>query len=170
MKKVNKKTKSSLTIFARAVLYLVALAALSVCFILLPELAREEATGKPNPEVVYTFLACAYILAVPFFIALYQTHKLLGYVDKNKAFSVKSINTLRKTKICALTFTILFFTFAASGIAFIKITNPNEDMAGFGPITLVFTLVSATMTVFLALLQKVLTIATQMKVENDQIV
>ena len=169
MKKSINNSKG-LIIFARVVVYLVALAAMSVCFVLLPELAREEISGKPHPEVVYTFLACAYILTVPFFIALYQTHKLLGYVDKNKAFSTESIKTLRKIKICALVFTILFVTFAATGIGFIKITTPNEDMAGFGPIAFAFTLVSTIVTVFLALLQKLLTDATQMKTENDLIV
>lgn len=167
MKKINKRTRSGLTIFARAVLYLVALTALSVCFILFPELAREEIAGKPHPEIVYTFLACAYILAVPFFIALYETNRLLGYVDKNKAFSVESIKTLSKIKICALVFTILFFTFASTGIGLIKIMTPDEDMAGFGPITFAFTLVSTIVTVFLALLQRILTDATQMQTEND---
>src|SRR3989338_2104972 len=47
------------------------------------------------------FLAYAYIGSIPFFVALYQAIKVLGYVRQNKTFSQVVVNALRTIKYCA---------------------------------------------------------------------
>ncbi len=49
------------------------------------------------------FLAYAYMASTPFFIALFQAFRLLGYAGKNKAFSYEGIRALRILKVCAVT-------------------------------------------------------------------
>src|SRR6266567_836764 len=48
------------------------------------------------------FLAYAYIASIPFFVALYQTFKLLGYAGQNKVFSRAAVKALRTIKYCAI--------------------------------------------------------------------
>src|SRR6266481_3429765 len=53
------------------------------------------------------FLAYIYLAFVPFFVALYQAFKLLGYARRNEIFSHHSVRALRIIKYCAMT-TALF--------------------------------------------------------------
>ena len=48
------------------------------------------------------FIAYAYIGSIPFFVALYQAFKLLGYIRRNEIFSQRSVRALRTIKYCAL--------------------------------------------------------------------
>lgn len=163
--------KRGSTTFARAVVYLVGIAALSVCFILLPELVREEGVGKPlNLYLTIAFFAGAYTLAVPFFVALQQTLKLLQYIDKNKAFSPQSIRALRNIKTCAIVFSILLVAAEIFGISLAKIADPREDVTPFITIGFMLTFVSSIIAVFVAVLQKLWTDAVALKSENDLIV
>src|SRR3954464_12938170 len=47
------------------------------------------------------FIAYAYIGSIPFFVALYQAFRLLGYVRRNETFSERSVRALRIIKYCA---------------------------------------------------------------------
>ena len=47
------------------------------------------------------FLAYAYIGSIPFFVALYQAFKVLGYIGENKTFSQATVKALRAIKFCA---------------------------------------------------------------------
>jgi hypothetical protein len=163
--------KKEITTFARGILYLVVLAALAVCFVLLPELAREEAVGKEmNPYMTYLFFAIAYIIATPFFIALYQTHKLLKYIDKKKAFSVESIKTLRTIKMCAIAFGIFVVLSVIAGLSIAKHVDPTEEVTFIVTIGFLLTLVASILAIFVAVLQKLLGDAVALKSENDLIV
>ncbi len=159
------------TTFARAVVYVFGAAALAVCFILLPELAREEGVGKPfNPYLTYGFFTTAYILATPFFIALYQIHKLLGYIDKNKTFSQQSIRALQNVKWCAILFSIMVMVATISWISILRSMDPTEDMPPFFMLGFILMSISIIIAVFVAVLQKLVADAIEMKSENDLIV
>ncbi len=54
-----------------------------------------------NTEFVPIFITM-YISVIPFLFAVYQTIKLLNYVDKNKAFSNDSVNALKHIKYCSI--------------------------------------------------------------------
>jgi hypothetical protein len=160
--------KKSVTTFAKGVVYLMTIAALVVCFILVPELAREESVGKS--DVTISFLSITYLLATPFFIALYNAHKLLNLIDRNKIFSVQSIKALQNIKICAIVFSILVVILVLIGIIWIKITGAHEDPPPFPMLGFVLTFVSSVIAVFVTLLQKLLADAVALKSENDLIV
>ena len=72
------------------------------------------------------FLAYAYMASVPFFVALYQAFKVLGYAGQNKVFSQASVKALRAIKFCALA--IIGFVVAGENI-FILFNN-SDDRAG----------------------------------------
>src|SRR3954467_7443302 len=60
------------------------------------------------------FLAYAYIGSIPFFVALYQAFKVLGYVRQNKTFSQATVKALGTIKYCA----IAIIGFVAAGVIF----------------------------------------------------
>lgn len=71
------------------------------------------------------FLTYAYIASIPFFVALYQALKVLGYAGQNKVFSPEVVKAMRTIKYCA----ILIIAFAAVGGIFIMM-NTSDDRAG----------------------------------------
>jgi len=159
------------TLFAKIVVILITIAALTLCLILLPELAREEMVGKPkSADITLPFLTTAYILATPFFIALFQSFKLLQLIDKNKAFSEESIKVLRNIKMCAIIFSVLIFITFIGGGMLLRFMNPEEDAPPFFMFGLVLTFISIVFAVFVAVLQKLLADAVALKSENDLII
>src|SRR6266581_6863700 len=61
------------------------------------------------------FLAYAYVASIPFFVALYQAFKVLGYAGQNKVFSQEAVKALRTLKYCA----IAIIGFVAVSVIFI---------------------------------------------------
>src|SRR6185436_12676917 len=53
------------------------------------------------------FILYGYAASIAFFVALYKTFKLLGYIRQNRLFSLNSIRTLRGIKYCAIILSIL---------------------------------------------------------------
>ncbi|OGM27030.1 hypothetical protein A3E13_02975 [Candidatus Woesebacteria bacterium RIFCSPHIGHO2_12_FULL_40_20] len=114
---------------------------------------------------VYTdpFIIYGYIGSIPFFVALYQALKLLGYVDKNKIFSQDAIKTVRNIKYCALA----IIGFLVMAIFYIRLMAHGDDPAGptmVGFVAIFASLVIATAT---AIFQKLLQNAVNIKSEND---
>ena len=98
------KRKQGSTIFLKVVIFLIGIAVLAVCIFGLPGVASRDAAAHPETAYLqYPFLVYAYVLCIPFYVALYQAFKLLTYIDKNKAFSELSVRALRYIKYCAIT-------------------------------------------------------------------
>ena len=83
--------KQGSTMFLRGVVWLIGLVVLALCIIALPIGIRGDEGGDGYGPIFWGM----YATAVPFFIALYQTLRLLHYIDTNKAFSVLSIKALK---------------------------------------------------------------------------
>lgn len=150
--------KRSSTIFLRAVVVLIALIVLGLCLFVLPAGISSDAT-----EMYHPILWGMYATAIPFFIALHQTLKLLGYIDKTKAFSQVSVKTLKTIKYCALAISGLY----AVGLPYIFFVADKDDAPGAVLIGLVFTLGSLVVAVFAAVLERLLQNAINIKSEND---
>ena len=94
--------KRSSTIFLQIVIVLIGIAALAL---LLWEPHVEGVNKNATHFEIYfkdPFLALVYAGSIPFFIALYQAFKVLGYVGRNKVFSPEVVKALRTIKYCAL--------------------------------------------------------------------
>ena len=104
-----------------------------------------------------------YVAAVPFYIALYQTFKLLSYIDKNKAFSMLSVKALNTIKYCG--FAIAGW-FALSSPYTMHVAQ-KDDAPGIFAIALVLIGASFAVGIFAAVLQKLLKDAIAIKKEND---
>src|SRR5215213_5245672 len=89
-------------LFLKAVLVLIGIGALAL---MLWEPHLEGRNAHATPFEIYfkdPFLAYAYIASIPFFAALYQAFKVLGYARQNRAFSQAAVSALRTIKLCAM--------------------------------------------------------------------
>ena len=108
------------------------------------------------------FCAYAYIASIPFFVALYQAFKVLGYTGRNKVLSQEAVKSLRTIKYCALA--MIGFV-AVSAIFMIGGDRDDRPAGVFMRILIAFpSIVVATAA---AMFERVLQNAVDMKSEND---
>ncbi len=142
------------TLFLKIVVILIGIPVLALCIFWLP--------GSAN-YLHYPVLIGVYTTAISFFFALYQTLKLLIYIDKNKAFSELSVTALKHIKYCAIIISILY-------AGFIPLVIPiadADDAPGLVGIPIIIIFASMVVAVFAAVLQKILKNAVDIKAEND---
>src|SRR5690242_2233257 len=95
--------KRSSTIFLQFVVVLIGIGALAF---LLWEPHVEGRNAHATVFEIYfkdPFLAFVYSASIPFFLALYQAFKVLGYAGEGKVFSPPAVKALRTIKYCAIT-------------------------------------------------------------------
>jgi hypothetical protein len=146
------------TLFLRGVIFVIAAVMLALCVIAVPLGIMHDETGYYRP-----ILAGLYVPAVPFFFALYQALKLLGFIDKDRAFSKGSVMTLKNIKYCAITISAMF----AAGMPFIFIAADKDDAPGVVAVGLVIIFASMVIATFAAVLQKLVQHAVDIKSEHD---
>lgn len=150
--------KRGSTIFLKGAICLIGIAVLALCIFVLP-----RAIGSINVGGYDPILLGMYITAIPFFLALHQALKLLGYIDKNRAFSNLSVKALKNIKYCAGVISALFI----AGMPYIYYVAELDDAPGVILIGLVIIGASLVIAVFAAVLQKLLQNAVNIKSEND---
>ncbi|MDR1258548.1 MAG: DUF2975 domain-containing protein [Tannerellaceae bacterium] len=151
------------TIFLQTVIVLIGI----VVFVILIRLPLTEGRAA-NLDLfsIYSdpFVLYGYAASIAFFVALYKTFKLLGYIGQNKIFSSNSVKTLKSIKYCAIVLSILI---VAAGL-YIRIShNKDDDPAGFLAICIATAFVSIVVVTAAAIFGKILQNAIDMKSEND---
>ena len=145
------------TLFLRFAIIVIGLITLAICGITFSELIQNR-TGEYAP-----ILIGAYVSAIPFFIALYQSMKLLGYIDKNKPFSAGSVKALKTIKYAALIFGLIY----TLGLPYIYFAADNDDAPGVIVIGLFLAGGGFVIATFAAVAQKLFQNAVDIKSEND---
>ncbi len=112
-----------------------------------------------DPFIMYGFAS-----SIAFFVALYKAFELLGYIGQNKLFSPDSIRALRSIKYCAIILSILI---VAAGLYIRIFHNKEDDPAGFLAMCIITTFISIVVATAMAVLEKILQNAIDMKSEND---
>ena len=154
--------KKGSTLFLKTVILLIVIGALAG-LIWFPQ--TEGRATNLDLISIYTdpFIIYGYIASIPFFVALYQVFKLLGYVDGNKVFSQSSVNAVKNIKYCA----IAFSGFILLGILYIRLFVHGDDPAGPIALGIVTTFVSIVIATAAAVFERLLQNAVDMKSEND---
>jgi len=150
------------SLFLRAVLVLVGIGALAL---LLWEPHLEGRNAHATLFAIYfkdPFLAYVYIGSIPFFVGLYQGFKVLGYAGRNDEFSPSAVRSLRTIKYCA----IALVGFVAGAEVFIML-HKSDDRAGGVFIGVLITFASIVVATTMALLERALKNAVELKSEND---
>jgi hypothetical protein len=152
------------THFLRIVVFMMGAIAVLLSYLILPEINAGWAQAYPDvADWKYPFLILLTTTTVPFFIALYQTLRLLKYIDQQKAFSELSVKALKNITLCAIAFSVLY----AASLPFIYRVADNVDAPGLIVIGLFMCFAPLVIAVFAAVLQKLLQSAIDIKNEND---
>lgn len=152
------------TWFLKLAVIVLTLPVIGGCALALPHIWREATvSGGWVQASIQPIVIGMYVAAVPFFYALYQTFKLLGYIDQDEVFSLETVRALRHIKYSAVIITAVY----AMTLPFFYWFAERDDAPGFLLIGLVFVFASFVVAVFAELLQKLLRRAIDMKQEND---
>ncbi len=152
------------TLFLKLAVILMGIPVLALCIFLVPEIANFAAQLYPDMAYIkYLVFINLYATAIPFYFALYQAFKLLSFIDKNIAFSDLSVRALKNIKYCAITISILYVL----GMPLFYLMAEMDDAPGIILIGMVLIFASIVITVFAAVLQKLLQNAIEIKSEND---
>ena len=155
--------KRSSTIFLQIVIVLIGIGALAL-LLWEPRLEGRNAHAT-NFEIYFKdpFLALVYIGSIPFFVALYQAIKVLGYAGQNKIFSPAAVQALRNIKYCAIA--IIGFVLVEEII--IMLNHGNDDAAGGVFMGVLITFGSIVFATAAAMFEQILQNAVDIKSEND---
>ena len=108
------------------------------------------------------FILYVYLTFVPFFVALYQALKVLGYAGRNEVFSPAAVRALRRMKYCA----IAMIALVAASFLFMLSGDPEDRPAGiFMRILIGFPAVVVLAAA--AMFQRILQNAVDLKSEHD---
>lgn len=132
--------------------------ALGLYTILLPAGLLSDQTGFYRP-----ILWGLYAPAAPLFFALFQALKLLQCIDKNQAFSARSVAALKNIKHCAFTISALF----AVGMPYIFYAADRDDAPGVALIGFIVIGASFVIGAAAAVFQRLFQNAVDIKSEND---
>lgn len=113
--------------------------------------------------MLYPILIGIFISTIPFYFALYQSFRLLSYIDKKNAFSGLSIKALKNIKYCALIISTLYVVM----MPFFYLLAEKDDAPGLIIIGIVPIFASLVVAVFAAVLHQLLKEAIEIKSEND---
>lgn len=154
--------KRGSTLFLKTTVVLMGLPVLAICIYGLFYLANNPA----NPDyahILYPIVVGVYVSVIPFFAALFQSFKLLSYIDRNQAFSMLSVKALKNIKRCALIIAGLYVVI----LPFVFFVAELDDAPGLIIVGMVPAFASLVIAVFAAVLQRLLQEAILIKSEND---
>jgi hypothetical protein len=118
--------KRNSTIFLQIVIVLIGISAFAL-LLWEPQIEGVNANAT-NFEIYFKdpFIALVYAGSIPFFIALYKTFKILGFIGEDKAFSQATVKALQTIKYCAIT----IIGFVAVEEFFILLNHGSDDPIG----------------------------------------
>jgi len=155
------RMKRGSTIFLQVLVVLLGIGALT--FLLWePHVEGVNAHATLFQMYFNAFVVFVYIASIPFFVALYQAFKVLGYVRQNQAFSQASVNALRTIKYCAMALIGL----VAVSVVFMVSADKDDRPAGLFMRILV-TFPSVVIATAAAMFERILQNAVDTKSEND---
>ncbi len=163
MKRGSTSIKSGSTLFLKFSILLIAVIVL-IALIHFPQTEGRAqnldlASIYLDPVIIYMYIA-----SIPFFAALYEFIKLLGYVDKNKVFSNEAIKAVRVIKYCALSIPVFIFL----GLVYIRLfASGGDDPAGPTGLGIIVSFIFVVFATGAAVFQRILQNAVDIKSEND---
>ncbi|WP_087974284.1 DUF2975 domain-containing protein [Oceanobacillus rekensis] len=156
--------KRGSTLFLKLAVFVIGAPVLAFCIFMIPSIAKNLSEGLAGWDyVIFGILIIMYISAIPFYTALYQAFKILGFIDKNKAFSELSVGALKKIKYCAITISCLYVVSLPLFFIFAQL----DDAPGVVLVGMMFVFAPMVIAVFAAVLQRLLNEAIHIKSEND---
>jgi len=154
--------KRSSTTFLKMALFIMGAPILALAvygiFYLVGNPANSEYASILYPPVVIMYLS-----VIPYCITLYQAFRILVLIDNNEGFSTISVEALNKIKYCALTISGLY----AVILPFVFLVAQKDDAPGLVIIGMIPVFAPLVISVFAAVLKRLLEEALDIKSENE---
>lgn len=154
----HSNNSQSSTVLLKFIIVLIGAPIAGLCIFVLPGALFSDSTGYYWPIV-----AGLYLTALPFFYALYQGFTLLGYIDKNQAFTAQSVHALKHIKYAATAITAIY----TLGMPYIYYAAQMDDAPGVVLIGCIIAFASFIIATASALFQRLFQNAVTIKNEND---
>ncbi len=152
------------TNFLRLVMAVMAGVAVLLFVLIVPGIFRGWNAEYPNATYVrIPFVFLLTLSAIIFFAVLYQAAKLLKYIDKNKTFSTLMTRALKNIKYLAAAMSTMHVLL----LPCVFVVADQEDAPGLVLMGMLFALAPLAISVFAALMQRLLQNAIDIKSEND---
>lgn len=154
--------KKGTTLFLKLAVIFMALPVLVLSIVGMVDLVRNPA----NPDyayMLYPIVAGIYLSSLPYYFALYQSFRLLSFIDNGKAFSELSVFALRKIKYCGIIISIIFMVI----LPFIYLVAELDDAPGLILVGMIPIFTAMVIGVFAAVLERLLKEAIDIKSLND---
>lgn len=154
--------KKGTTLFLKSAVIFMALPVLVLSIVGMVDLVRNPA----NPDyayMLYPIVAGIYISSLPYYFALYQSFRLVSFIDNGKAFSELSVFALRKIKYCGIVISIIFMVI----LPFIYLVAESDDAPGLILVGMIPIFTALVIGVFAAVLERLLKEAIDIKSLND---
>lgn len=148
--------------FLRAVLVLVGIGA--IAFLLWQPQVEGRNAHATQFEIYLKdpFLAFVYVGSDPFFVGLYHAFKVLGHAGRSGEFSLSNVRSLRTIRYCAIA---LVGSIAIAEA--IILSHRTDDHAGPVMLGVIIAFAAVVVATAMALLERALQNAVDMKSEND---
>lgn len=154
--------KKGTTLFLKLAVIFMALPVLVLSIVGMVDLVRNPA----NPDyayMLYPIVAGIYLSSLPYYFALYQSFRLLSFIDNGEAFSELSVFALRKIKYCGIIISIIFMVI----LPFIYLVAEADDAPGLILVGMIPIFTALVIGVFAAVLERLLKEAIDIKSLND---
>ncbi|NQD64834.1 DUF2975 domain-containing protein [Bacillus haikouensis] len=149
-------------VFLKSAIIILGLVVLCISIFGLPKIAAFPA--EANPEYAYLkwpVMLGLYITEIPFYLALYQSFKLVGFINQRIVFSEEVVRNLKLIKLNAWSITLLY----SAGAILLLTQNALHPGIAIAGIVIIFA--SVTISVFVSVLLEVLNHALELKSENN---
>lgn len=150
------------TLFLKIAVMVMAIPAFAFIIFGVPWLIKNP-VDPDYAHVLYPIVIGIFISVVPFLMVLYLAFKLLGYIDKEKAFTELSTVALRKIKYCAFIICLIYIAI----LPFVYLLAQIDDAPGLIIVGIVPAFASLVVAVFAAVLKRIFDEAIRIKEEND---
>lgn len=163
---MTKGVEKGSTWFLRLVISVMGLGALAICIFAVPSMGKGIVAEFPAIGMHWQYLIMfgLYATAIPYFNALYQTMKLLNYIDANNAFSELSVSALKKIKYSGIIMSIILIGLFEPLAFFIA---EADDAPGLIIFAMAAFCIPIAVAVFAAVLHRLMRNAIDMKSENE---
>src|SRR5690625_2304999 len=140
------------TMFLKIIVIAMGIPVLALCVYVLPKIAIEAfghaVDGETLGYILLIILFVIYLTEFTFYIVLYQTVKLLTYIEKDQAFSQISVTALTKVKNYAKLISVLYVVI----LPLVYIVAEWDDAPGLILIAIVISGASFAIAVFASVL------------------
>ena len=143
------------TLLLKIAVFLLGIPAAALIVFGLPSLIKNP-INETYAHILYPIVIGVYLTTIPFL-------KLLIFIDHSQAFSQTSVFALKKIKFCALIISGVYVII----LPFIYLVADLDDAPGLIVIGMVVIFAAFVISVFAALLQRLLQQAIEIKTEND---